>query len=442
MKALIADQKLVTELLPMDDAIAVMRRALTLLAEGDVVMPLRNIMVMPGAERVMSLMPSYLGGLGAFGVKVVAAFPANFGTEYDTHQGVVLLFDTERGLLRAIVDATSITAIRTAAVSGLVTDLLAKPGAGDVAIIGAGTQAHTHLQAMMAVRPVRRVRVYSLPAESAVAFAERESRLTGMQVEVAASAEEAVAGADLICTTTTATDPVVSGDWVSPGAHINAVGAYTPATRELDSALVVRSRLYADWRESLLNEAGEFLIPKGEGLIGDDHIVAEIGEVLTGKAAARTSPDPGDPLQVTRHRHRGPRRGASRVRQGQGERRWHLDRDRWPSLRQLSGFRRWGVSKATIRVWDAEECERVHQASLTVLAQCGVEVLYEPALKRFAAAGARVEGTRVRSPKEMVAEALESAPRTWMVRSRGRDEVLHLRDGETYFGTGSHGLHH
>ncbi len=291
MKALIADQKLVTELLPMDDAIAVMRRALTLLAEGDVVMPLRNIMVMPGAERVMSLMPSYLGGLGAFGVKVVAAFPANFGTEYDTHQGVVLLFDTERGLLRAIVDATSITAIRTAAVSGLVTDLLAKPGAGDVAIIGAGTQAHTHLQAMMAVRPVRRVRVYSLPAESAVAFAERESRLTGMQVEVAASAEEAVAGADLICTTTTATDPVVSGDWVSPGAHINAVGAYTPATRELDSALVVRSRLYADRRESLLNEAGEFLIPKGEGLIGDDHIVAEIGEVLTGKAAARTSPD-------------------------------------------------------------------------------------------------------------------------------------------------------
>ncbi len=291
MKALIADQKLVTELLPMDDAIAVMRGALTLLAEGDVVMPLRNIMVMPGGERVMSLMPSYLGGLGAFGVKVVAAFPANFGTDYDTHQGVVLLFDAERGLLRAIVDATSITAIRTAAVSGLVTDLLAKPGAGDVAIIGAGTQAHTHLQAMLAVRPVRRVRVFSVPAEGAVAFAERESRVIGMQVEVAASAEEAVAGADLICTTTTATEPVVRGAWVSPGAHVNAVGAYTPTTRELDSALVVRSRLYADRRESLLNEAGEFLIPKGEGLIGDDHIVAEIGEVLTGKAAARTSPD-------------------------------------------------------------------------------------------------------------------------------------------------------
>jgi ornithine cyclodeaminase/alanine dehydrogenase-like protein (mu-crystallin family) len=236
-------------------------------------------------------MPSYLGGLEAVGVKVVAAFPANFGTEYDTHQGVVLFFDTKRGLLRAIVDATSITAIRTAAVSGLVTDLLARPDAGDLAIIGAGTQAHTHLQAMRAVRTVRRVRVHSMPADSAAEFAERESRLTGLTVEVAATAAEAVAGADLICTTTTATEPVVQGAWVSPGAHVNAVGAYTPTTRELDSALVAGARLYADRRESLLSEAGEFLIPKGEGLIGDDHIVAEIGEVLTGKAAGRTSSD-------------------------------------------------------------------------------------------------------------------------------------------------------
>ena len=290
MKVLIADQKLVTEIFPMEEAIPTMRRALAMLAEGDVVMPLRSYLALPGGDAVMGLMPSYLGGLEAVGVKVVAAFPANFGTEFDTHQGVVLLFDTERGLLRAIVDATSITAIRTAAVSGLVTDLLAKPDAGDLAIIGAGTQAHTHLQAMRAVRPVRRVRVYSMPAESATEFAARESRLTGLAVEAVASAEEAVAGADLICTTTTATEPVVLGAWVAPGAHVNAVGAYTPTTRELDSELIAKARLYADKRESLLSEAGEFLIPKGEGLIGDDHIVAEIGEVLTGKAPARISP--------------------------------------------------------------------------------------------------------------------------------------------------------
>lgn len=291
MKVLIADQKLVTELLPMEEAIPVMREALTMLAGGDVVMPLRSMLALPQGGAVMGLMPSYLGGLEAVGVKVVAAFPANFGTEYDTHQGVVLFFDTERGLLRAIVDATSITALRTAAVSGLVTDLLARPDAGDLAIIGAGTQAHTHLRAMRAVRPVRRVRVYSVPAESAAEFAERESRLTGLPVEAIETAEETVAGADLICTTTTATEPVVQGAWVSPGAHVNAVGAYTPATRELDSALVARARLYADRRESLLSEAGEFLIPKGEGLIGDEHIVGEIGEVLTGRAPGRTSPD-------------------------------------------------------------------------------------------------------------------------------------------------------
>jgi ornithine cyclodeaminase len=249
------------------------------------------MMAMPGGERVLGLMPSYVGGLEAVGVKVIAAFPANFGSEYDTHQGVVLYFDTERGLLRAIVDATAVTAIRTAAVSGLVTDLLARPEAGDLAIIGAGTQAHTHLQAMRAVRPVRRVRVYSLPAESATAFAERESRLTGLTVEVAATAQEAVAGADLICTVTTAAEPVLHGAWVSPGAHVNAVGAYTPATRELDSALVAGARLYADRRESMLSEAGEFLIPRGEGLFGDEHIVGEIGELLLGTSPGRTASD-------------------------------------------------------------------------------------------------------------------------------------------------------
>ena len=291
MKVLIADQKLVTDVYPMDEAIPTMRRALTMLAGGDVVMPLRSYLALPQGDAVLGLMPSYVGGLEAVGVKVIAAFPANFGTEFDTHQGVVLFFDTERGLLRAIVDATAITAIRTAAVSGLATDLLAKPDAGDLAIIGAGTQATTHLRAMLAVRPVRRVRVYSVPAESAKAFAERESRRTGLTVEAVATAEEAVAGADLICTTTTAHDPVVLGEWVSPGAHVNAVGAYSPTTRELDSDLVAGARLFADRRESMLSESGEFLIPRGEGRFGDEHILGEIGELLTGAAAGRTSPD-------------------------------------------------------------------------------------------------------------------------------------------------------
>jgi ornithine cyclodeaminase len=291
MKVLVADQRLVTELLPMPRAIEAMRRALILLDEGDVIMPLRTGVHLPDGHGMMGLMPSYMGGLDSVGVKVIAEFPANYGTEYDSHQGVVLLFDTERGLLRAIVDATSVTAIRTAAVSGLATDLLARPDAGDLAIIGAGTQAHTHLQAMLAVRPVRRVRVFSLPAEGAHAFARRQGELHGIDVEVTATAAEAVAGADLICTVTTSHEPVVRGEWVSPGAHINAVGAYSPTTRELDSALVARSRLYADRRESMLHEAGEFLIPRSEGLVDEGHIVGELGEVLTGKVPARGYPE-------------------------------------------------------------------------------------------------------------------------------------------------------
>jgi ornithine cyclodeaminase len=289
MSVLIADQKLVTRLLPMDDAIRVMRDALTMLAEGDVLMPLRTMLMLPGGDRVLGLMPSYVGGLDAVGVKVVAAFPANSGSEYDTHQGVVLFFDTERGLLRAIVDATSITAIRTAAVSGLATDLLAHPDAGDLALIGAGTQAYTHLQAMNCVRKLRRVRVHSVPAESAAEFATRVSTRFGVPVEVCSSAREAVAGADLVCTVTTSSQPVVRGDWLSPGAHINAVGAYTPATRELDTAAVAGARAYVDRRESALSEAGEFLIPRDEGAIGDDHIIGEIGELLLGKVTGRTS---------------------------------------------------------------------------------------------------------------------------------------------------------
>lgn len=289
MEVLIADQQLVTELYTMDRAIATMRDAFRMLDEGDVVMPLRSLLVLPGGQRVMGLMPSYAGALDAVGVKAVAAFPDNFGTEYDTHQGVVLFFDAQRGLLRAIVDATSITAIRTAAVSAVATGLLAREDARELAIIGAGTQAVAHLEAMSLVRPLQRARVFSVPHESAVAFAAAQSDRFGVPVEVAETAQAAVAGADIVCTVTTSPEPVLKGEWVSPGTHVNCVGAYSPTTREIDSDLMVKSRLYADRRESLTAEAGEFLIPRSEGLIGDDHVRGELSELLVGKAHGRTS---------------------------------------------------------------------------------------------------------------------------------------------------------
>jgi ornithine cyclodeaminase len=291
MKVLIANQNEVTQLLPMSECIEVISDALKMLAGGDGILPLRSKLVLPDGQNLMALMPSYMGGIQSVGVKVIAAFPSNYGTGYDTHQGVVVLFDTQHGLLRAILDCTSITAIRTAAASGVATRLLSREEAGDLAIIGAGTQAHTHLEAMLSVRKIRRVRVYSLPLDGAYEYAERESKRHGIEVEVKEAAQEAVEGADIICTTTTAQEPVVAGAWVAPGAHINAVGAFTPTTRELDSALVAKSCLYADRRESMINEAGEFLIPKSEGLFGDEHIVGELGEVLLGKAPARRSPD-------------------------------------------------------------------------------------------------------------------------------------------------------
>ena len=169
-------------------------------------------------------MPAYLAPSGSLGVKAVTFFPKNEGTARDSHQGAVLLFDAENGSLLAILDATSITAIRTAAVSGLATRLLAREDAADLAIIGSGVQARTHLDAMLAVRTIRRVRVASQSRERAARFALRESRRHGVLVEPADSVRAAVEGADIVCCATSSREPVLEGAWISAGAHVNAVG--------------------------------------------------------------------------------------------------------------------------------------------------------------------------------------------------------------------------
>jgi ornithine cyclodeaminase len=246
-------------------------------------------MWLPDRAGALGLMPAALGDRGIMGVKAVSVFPRNASTGFETHQGAVMLFETRNGRLLAMVDAGEITAIRTAAVSAVATSLLARESARKLAILGAGTQAGTHLEAMLLVRPVESVSVWSLPLEQARAFAQRASERYGVSIEPAGTAEEAVRGADLICTVTAASSPVLQGEFVEDGAHINAVGACTPAARELDTAAVVRSRLFVDRRESTLSEAGDFLIPRSEGAVRDDFIVAEIGELLVGAARGRTS---------------------------------------------------------------------------------------------------------------------------------------------------------
>ncbi|HET7581786.1 MAG TPA: ornithine cyclodeaminase family protein [Candidatus Limnocylindria bacterium] len=288
---LVIDGATAQDLLPMDRCIDLMADALAGLARGEAANPLRTVVPVPAeVPSALAAMPAVLADPPAMGVKVISIFPGNHGSGIESHQGFVLLFEGERGSPVALIDAIAITAIRTAAVSGLATRLLAREDAGDLAILGSGTQARSHLAAMRAARPLRRVRAWSPHRERLEAFA-REAADDGTPVEPTASAQAAVEGADIICTVTASATPVVEGAWLAPGAHLNAVGSSLPTNRELDSDAVARSRLFVDRRESARNEAGDFLIPLQEGAIGQDHIVAEIGEIAAGLAEGRRSAD-------------------------------------------------------------------------------------------------------------------------------------------------------
>jgi ornithine cyclodeaminase len=291
MKVLFVNEAGVNELLPMSSCVALMRETLATLSRGDVVMPLRSKVWLPDQSGILGLMPGYLGSPAAFGLKVITFLPRNHGTAYESHQGVVMLFGVEHGEPLAVMDASAITAIRTAAASGAATEALAREDAGDLAILGSGTQARTHLEAMRVVRKVRRVRVWSRSRANAEAFARNQAEANGPPIEVCATAEDAVRGADLICTTTAAKEPVLEGAWLAPGAHVNAAGACFRNSRELDTAAMKRARVFTDSRESCMNEAGDFLIARDEGAFGDDHLRGEIGEVFLGRMPGRASDD-------------------------------------------------------------------------------------------------------------------------------------------------------
>lgn len=289
MKVLIVNQSEVSQLLPMGECMSVMADALKALARGEAILPLRAKMWLPEKVGRLGIMPAYLDPPKAMGLKVISAFPGNQNTEYDSHQGAVLLFEVKHGQLLSIMDASSITAIRTAAVSGVATQLLARDDAADLAILGSGVQAQTHLEAMMLARKIKRVRVWSRSFANARKFAERESQKHKLAVEPMKTTKEAIHNAEIICTVTSSAQPVLFGEWIAPGAHINAVGSSTPNARELDTPAVVRAKLFVDRRESTLNEAGDFLVPKNEGAIEDDHIRGELGGILLGHLKGRVS---------------------------------------------------------------------------------------------------------------------------------------------------------
>ncbi len=237
-----------------------MHRTMIAVSERRVVLPLRSVMVMPGELGMMGNMPGYLADPECFGVKLVSLIPRNKPPQYSSHLGLVLLFEAEHGCPVALLDAAEITAIRTAAASGLATRLLARPEAGDLALLGAGEQARSHLEAMLAVRALRRIRVWARDGDKAAAFARAEGReARNRRSRHRPPCREAVAGADIICTVTKAREPILLGEWIAPGVHLNVVGSSIAATAEIDTPAVVKSRFFVDYRDSTVNEGGEYL---------------------------------------------------------------------------------------------------------------------------------------------------------------------------------------
>lgn len=269
----------VRQLLPMAECIEVMHQTMIAVSERRVVLPLRSVMAMPGEIGMLGNMPGYLAEPECFGVKLVSLMPRNKPPQYSSHLGLVLLFEAEHGCPVALLDAAEVTAIRTAAASGLATRLLARPDAGDLALVGAGEQARSHLEAMLAVRSLRRVRVWARDGGKAADFARIEGARHRITIEPSDNVKDAVADADIICTVSKAREPIVLGEWLAAGAHLNVVGSSIAGAAEIDTAAVVKSRFFVDYRESTINEGGEYLQALKSGAITPEHILAEIGEV-------------------------------------------------------------------------------------------------------------------------------------------------------------------
>jgi len=287
---IVIDREEVHRRLTYEVCIPIVRQAMIALSAGETRQHLRSII--PLAEgRMFGIMPGALGERAFFGAKLISVFPENFSKGIQSHQGVVVLFDPDSGAPVCIAHAGEVTAIRTAAASAVATDALARADATRLAILGYGEQAETHLRAVAQVRPLSLVTVWGRSPELAAAFAARMSAETGLRVTSAPDVQAAVAEADIVCTVSGAVEPILMGAWVRPGTHLNLVGSSRAGPVEVDHDLVVRSRFIADYREGVLLQGAEFLKAKAAGLIGDDHIVAEIGEVLSGRIEGRQSAD-------------------------------------------------------------------------------------------------------------------------------------------------------
>src|SRR5580700_2681640 len=282
------DREEVARRLTYEVCMPVVRDAMIALSRGETKQLLRSIIVL-SEGRLFGVMPGAMGAAAPFGAKLISVFQENFAKGKPSHQGLVILFDPETGAPVCVVDAGEITAIRTAAASAVATDALARKDARRLVILGYGEQAATHARAIGKVRSLESISIWGRSPERARAFAERMHSELSVPVKVAGVVREAVAGADIICTVTAATEPILKGEWVRPGTHLNLVGSGYAGPVEVDNDLVVRSRFIVDSREGVLSQGAEFLRAKAVGLVDDGHIVAEIGQVLAGDVEGRRS---------------------------------------------------------------------------------------------------------------------------------------------------------
>jgi len=294
----------IAALLPMDQAIEVVDRVMRTVSAGGAQLPLRHVVPVggtPARPNLMGVMSGALAEPQCYGVKLVSLFPDNPARGLSGHRGAVVLFEAETGGAVAMMDAGLLTAIRTAAASAVATRALARPDARVLAILGTGEQAAHHLDAMLAVRPLAEVRIIGRRAARAAEFAAQAAiRHPGLTITHGTDAQAAVAGADIVCTVTNSPVPVLRGDWLEPGQHLNVVGASVASKREVDDAVVLRSALWCDFRPSLLAQAGEVVDMIAAGTLGEGHLQGEIGAVLNATAPGRR-----DPGQITLYRSLG-----------------------------------------------------------------------------------------------------------------------------------------
>jgi ornithine cyclodeaminase len=294
---IVLDAEAVRALLPVPESITLMRQALSTFSAGRLIQPQRA-MLRTAAGDALAVMPAYVepaaeaeAPMAGFGIKLIAIKPGNPGRGLDSHVGMVLVLDDETGLPRALMDGAAITAVRTAAVSAVATDVLASREATTLAVIGAGVQARSHLEAMAEVRELEVARVWSRTPGRAMTVAKwAAQRSLPFPVEVAPTVAAATRDAEIICTVTASPEPLLAAGDVRPGAHVNAVGSSFPDRRELTSELVARCSIFVDSRESALREGGDICIPIAEGRLTPEAIRAEIGEVLLGRSAGRRTP--------------------------------------------------------------------------------------------------------------------------------------------------------